>query len=138
MQAIAAVLGVILTGLVTFGIIQERGNPATTPAGGGATEPGRPTVTLESVTVGAGSVEAAGSYSGLDESRQAVLFIGRPADSATDEVWIPVEAQLTSQESQGDTARGRWHATRPEPPPAARSSGAWHDCLQVSMTVRRA
>jgi hypothetical protein len=113
LQAIAAVVGVALTALVAFGVIQNRDSAAqatTPPAGGGVAQP---TVTLESVTIGTESVEASGTYSGVDASRQAVLWIGRPVEAPTAVVWIPVEADLIPDDAEPTTSSGRWRATRP-------------------------
>lgn len=119
MQGIAAILGVLLTALVVFGVVQNRDgsnapSTAATPLGGSQAR-----VTLELVTTGPNEVQGSGSYAGLDPRSQAVVFMGRPAGTA-DADWIGVPATLARQSELGGREVGRWEATRPGVP-----AGRW-------------
>ena len=114
LSAIAAIMGVAITALVTFGIVTNAGPAAviTPPPGAPA-----PRVTIETVDLNTQQVQGAGAFENIDPQSQQVLFVGRPHDQA-DALWVAVEASLAPKVQSGALVSGRWNAARPAPPPS--------------------
>ena len=112
MQAIAALAGVVLTGLGVFGLAGGGGDDGGTPTPASSATSVDASVSLHTVTTDQGEVVGLGSFTGLDPATDAVLFIGQPAEGDAD--WLPVVATTTVASVNADGSQdGDWQATRP-------------------------
>lgn len=107
-QGWTAVVGVLIAGLglglTAIQVFGERG-PGPTPV------VLKPQAFIEEVLISAGAVEAHGGFRAVDVEAEVILLIGRPT-GATDERWLPVEANVTPA-GEGERVDGTWDAVRP-------------------------
>jgi hypothetical protein len=123
LQAIAALLGVLVTAVGVFGLVRgPDASPSTVPVSAppSAPAPAAVAVTLDLVTTEQAEVRGAGSFAGIDPASEVVLFVGQPvADPGAD--WLPVVAELNPATTRPDGRQnGRWEAARPNTAPATR------------------
>ncbi|HUG30533.1 MAG TPA: hypothetical protein VMQ65_08495 [Candidatus Limnocylindria bacterium] len=112
MQGIAAVAGVVLTGLGVLGLAGGGGDDGGTPTSAPPASSVGASVSLRTVTTDNGEVVGLGTFTGLDPTTDAVLFIGQPAGGDAD--WLPVVASTVATSVNADGRQdGNWQATRP-------------------------
>jgi hypothetical protein len=113
LQAVAALIGVAITALGAFGVIQmQAGGPSEQASAAGGTS-GTVVVSLDTVTVAEAEVRGRGSFTFIDPASQAIVFIGKPADDPAAD-WVPVVATLEAVTTEPDGRQsGRWEAIRP-------------------------
>lgn len=121
LQAIAALLGVVVTAVGVFGLVRgPDASPSLIPVTAPPSAAAAVAVTLDAVTTDPAEVRGAGSFAGIDPASEVVLFVGQPvADPGAD--WLPVVAALNAATTRPDGRQnGRWEAARPNTAPTTR------------------